>query len=199
MATYITIETDKRIAYQIDGGDKQTMFANIEEGGYPEPTGTITITQNGTGIDVKDYAEADVNVPGGGYPEPTGTITITQNGSGIDVKDYAEADVNVPFITEGFITTSITLEEALSNAVDLLNLIQTLPENDVMIGIFDRDWTETPEQFSGLWFTWWGSTSNSTYTRFTTNVNTNASWTQIYNYFVPANTKLIITYKPKNV
>ena len=100
MATYISIETDKKISYQIDGGDKQTMFANIEYEGYPEPTGTITITENGTGIDVKDYAEADVNVPGGGYPEPTGTITITENGTGIDVKDYAEADVNVPTYPE---------------------------------------------------------------------------------------------------
>lgn len=32
-------------------------------GGYPEPTGTITITANGTGINVKDYAAADVAVP----------------------------------------------------------------------------------------------------------------------------------------
>lgn len=30
---------------------------------YPEPTGTKTITENGTGIDVKDYAKVDVNVP----------------------------------------------------------------------------------------------------------------------------------------
>lgn len=108
MATYISIETDKKISYQIDGGDKQTMFANIEDDGYPEPTGTITITENGTGIDVKDYAEADVNVPGGGYPEPTGTITITQNGTGIDVKDYAAADVEVPTYPEPTGTITIT-------------------------------------------------------------------------------------------
>ena len=29
---------------------------------YPEPTGTKSITQNGNGIDVKDYASVDVNV-----------------------------------------------------------------------------------------------------------------------------------------
>ena len=111
MATYISIETDKKISYQIDGGDKQTMFANIEDDGYPEPTGTITITENGTGIDVKDYAEADVNVPGGGYPEPTGTITITQNGTGIDVKDYAAADVAVPTYPEPTGTKQISITQ----------------------------------------------------------------------------------------
>lgn len=64
----------------------------IEEGGggYPEPTGTILITRNGT-VDVKDYATADVEVP-----EPSGKITITSNGTDIDVKNYATADVDVP-------------------------------------------------------------------------------------------------------
>ena len=64
----------------------------LEEGGggYPEPTGTILITSNGTNIDVKDYATADVEVP-----EPSGTITIVRNGT-VDVKNFASAFVNVP-------------------------------------------------------------------------------------------------------
>lgn len=59
---------------------------------YVVPTGTKSITQNGTGIDVAAYADVDVNVPS---VTPTGTIQITQNGQ-VDVTQYASADVNVP-------------------------------------------------------------------------------------------------------
>lgn len=46
----------------------EELFLEIGEmikeggGGYPEPTGKITITENGTDINVKDYATADVDV-----------------------------------------------------------------------------------------------------------------------------------------
>lgn len=83
MATYITIETDKKIAYQIDGGEKNVMFANIEDDGegYPEPTGTkqISIMQNGTITEnVKDYASAEitVNVSSGINNYVQGTFTV---------------------------------------------------------------------------------------------------------------------------
>lgn len=55
------------------------------------PTGTKTITSNGTDIDVSTYAKADVAVPG-----PEGNIEITQNGTGIDIADYSTATVAVP-------------------------------------------------------------------------------------------------------
>lgn len=51
----------------LQGGEIEPL--NVKErvlqgvvGGGEEPTGTITITQNGTGIDVAQYATADVNV-----------------------------------------------------------------------------------------------------------------------------------------
>ncbi len=55
------------------------------------PSGTITITENGEGIDVAAYDKATVNVPN----PSTGTLTITENGEGIDVTQYAYVTVAV--------------------------------------------------------------------------------------------------------
>lgn len=62
----------------------------IEMGIIPE--GKITITENGTDIDVAQYALADVNAG----ITPTGTKDITENGNNIDVTNYAAVNVNVP-------------------------------------------------------------------------------------------------------
>lgn len=55
------------------------------------PSGTKTITANGSGIDVYNYASVDVNVPN----PSTGTLSITSNGT-YDVSTYAQANVNIP-------------------------------------------------------------------------------------------------------
>lgn len=64
---------------------------NLAEAGSIKPSGTKTITSNGT-HDVTSYASAVVNVPTG--ITPTGTKTITENGTH-DVTSYASAVVNV--------------------------------------------------------------------------------------------------------
>lgn len=46
--------------------------------GMVKPEGTITITENGEGIDVAQYATADVSVSGGGGSS-TQTLTVTKN------------------------------------------------------------------------------------------------------------------------
>ena len=42
----------------------------------PSPTGKITITENGTGINVAQYATADVNVEGGGGSSDFSTAEV---------------------------------------------------------------------------------------------------------------------------
>ena len=72
------------------------------------PSGTIEITENGTGIDVTEYASANVAVP-----QPSGTISITENGT-TDVTEYASAAVNVD-------TKERELINILSDNSDILN------------------------------------------------------------------------------
>lgn len=96
--------------YEIDTGDlfifdedEQGWVKQIVSGGggggYPEPTGTVTITTNGT-KNVKNYAQAVVNVPQGVFPE--GTLNIAANGS-YNVSDKASVEVDVPNPSTGTI------------------------------------------------------------------------------------------------
>lgn len=72
---------------------KERVLQGVVNGGVT-PEGTITITQNGTGIDVAQYADATVAVPASAVV--SGTKSITANGTNIDVTNYAKVDVNVP-------------------------------------------------------------------------------------------------------
>jgi len=71
------------------------------------PTGTKSITENGTDIDVAQYAKADVAVP-----QPTGNVELTENGTDIDIAQYATATVAVPNPSTGSleITTNDTYD-----------------------------------------------------------------------------------------
>ena len=62
--------------------------------GYIKPSGTKTITTNGT-HDAKAYESVSVNVPiPDGYIVPNGTLEITENGTH-DVTQYTSVNVNV--------------------------------------------------------------------------------------------------------
>lgn len=84
----IATETDTGKSYVFDE-DSGNWTELKSSGGGITPTGTISITANGTGIDVAQYALADVNVSGGGgglellTTKPLGNIE-TSNTSAVD-------------------------------------------------------------------------------------------------------------------
>lgn len=79
---------------KIVADDFPAVIDGLSTGGIT-PTGTKTITENGS-HDVTTFSTAQVNVPiPNGYIKPSGTKTITSNGSH-DVTSFAAAEVNVP-------------------------------------------------------------------------------------------------------
>lgn len=75
-----------------DLGETLILDGLAEEYTLITPTGTISITENGTS-DVTQYASASVSVP-----QPSGSVSITSNGT-VDVTQYVSAVINVPVVT----------------------------------------------------------------------------------------------------
>ena len=89
--------------------------------GYIKPSGTKSITANGT-HDAREYESVAVNVPiPNGYIKPSGKKTISENGENINVSEYATVDVNVP-IPSGYIKPSGTLEITENGSYDITQL-----------------------------------------------------------------------------
>ena len=100
--------------YDLLNGESYTI-------GSTTPTGTITITENGTGIDVSQYALADVNVSGGGGSVGTLTVDTSEISENVTVQfPRCENIAGYPFkdsaIQIARATTSITEKVPLNSS-----------------------------------------------------------------------------------
>lgn len=92
----LTVEVLNAIAEKYSGNGDATIIPEAIDNiasvatGLIKPSGTKSITSNGTNIDVKNYEKANVNVPN----PSSGSISISANGT-YDVTDKASAVVNV--------------------------------------------------------------------------------------------------------
>lgn len=76
---------------------------------YIRPQGTKTITTNGTGIDVSEYANVDVNVSSGTQPTQTKSVSPTESAQTVTPDSgYLLSSVNVGAISSTYVGSGIT-------------------------------------------------------------------------------------------
>lgn len=131
-----SIDVLNKIAELMNGEDDASLnpeaIENIADAasGYIKPTGTKSITTNGT-HDVTEYASADVNVPN----PSTGTKSITENGT-YDVTAFASANVNVSGGLSAFDSYEFNIANELSyddSSGTSLRTITTLTPHQTLI------------------------------------------------------------------
>lgn len=111
-------------------------------GGYPEPTGTITLTENGL-HDVKDYAAADVQVQGSSAviqplsADHNGTFTPP---TGVD--GYALVTVNVPTGSGDILTGRDAPSVSLGNDGDVYKRVIPIPGNVTFVEYLESSGTQ---------------------------------------------------------
>ena len=104
---------------------------------YIIPTGSTSITNNGTDINIAQYATVNVAVPASAVV--SGTLPITQNGTGIDVTNYAAVNVAVPSgpSTGGAVISSVELVN--DGGYECVVTFDTMPTLDTANHIYAVD------------------------------------------------------------
>lgn len=77
---------------------KKENDENNDNNNIQQPTGAIDITENGTNINIAQYATANVAVPIGVFPQ--GSIGLTNPLLIYDVTNYANAYIDIPSVEE---------------------------------------------------------------------------------------------------
>lgn len=119
-----------------------TTFSAVEVDAIPPeyvvPTGTLDITENTSGIDIREKAALNVNVPQGVFP--AGTFDITENGD-FDVTNYIGVRVNVPIVFDlGILTLEMMTITIPDDFVGVLNaalstLFNIVPDEKKIDGV----------------------------------------------------------------
>ena len=109
----VVVDEDGEVqkAVTIDEDGDETSFAGIT------PTGKINITQNGTNIDVAQYALADVAVPAPASDYTTATVTVNSAISGMIFLPNIYDDVETPENSTAYSFFDVTAGEPLAQEI----------------------------------------------------------------------------------
>ena len=124
------LDLDKQNIVELQSVDGELDSLKVNGSEVVTPSGKIAITENGTDIDIAQYALADVNVEGGSGDFSTAEITIINNsGATVLLGDI----INPTFqITSDFRKVNLDTEIA-NNGTLVLDLLTPIDLGDVWI------------------------------------------------------------------